>query len=39
MESLGTSLIEAIMILVEFMPILFGSIGIPVFFLEIGTMD
>ncbi|MEC7099867.1 MAG: putative transporter [Pseudomonadota bacterium] len=33
MESLGTSLIEAIMILVEFMPILFGlSIGIPVFF-------
>ena len=34
MESLGTSLIEAIMILVEFMPILFGlSIGIPIFFL------
>ena len=33
MESLGTSLIEAIMILVEFMPILFGlSIGIPIFF-------
>ena len=33
MESLGTSLIEAVMILVEFMPILFGlSIGIPVFF-------
>ena len=33
MESLGTSLIEAIMILVEFMPILFGlSIGIPRFF-------
>ena len=33
MESLGTSLIEAIMILLEFMPILFGlSIGIPVFF-------
>ena len=33
MESLGTRLIEAIMILVEFMPILFGlSIGIPIFF-------
>ena len=33
MESLGTSLIEAIMILVEFMPILFGlSVGIPIFF-------
>ena len=33
MESLGTSLIEAIMILLEFMPILFGlSIGIPIFF-------
>ena len=33
MESLGTSLIEAVMILVEFMPILFGlSIGIPIFF-------
>jgi peptide/bleomycin uptake transporter len=33
MESLGTSLIEAMMILVEFMPILFGlSIGIPIFF-------
>ena len=33
MESLGTSFIEAIMILVEFMPILFGlSIGIPIFF-------
>ena len=33
MESLGTSLIEAIMILVEFLPILFGlSIGIPIFF-------
>ncbi len=33
MESLGTSLIEAIMILIEFMPILFGlSIGIPIFF-------
>ena len=33
MESLGTSLIEALMILVEFMPILFGlSIGIPIFF-------
>ena len=33
MESLGTSFIEALMILVEFMPILFGlSIGIPIFF-------
>ncbi len=33
MESLGTSLIEAIMILIEFMPILFGlSVGIPIFF-------
>ena len=33
MESLGTSFIEAIMILIEFMPILFGlSIGIPIFF-------
>ena len=33
MESLGTSLIEALMILIEFMPILFGlSIGIPIFF-------
>ena len=33
MESLGTSLIEALMILVEFMPILFGlSVSIPIFF-------
>ena len=33
MESLGTSLIEAIMVLVQFTPILFGlSIGIPIFF-------
>ena len=33
MESLGTSLIEAVMILIEFMPILFGlSVGIPIFF-------
>ena len=33
MESLGTSFIEALMILVEFMPILFGlSISIPIFF-------
>ena len=33
MESLGTSLIESIMILVQFIPILFGlSIGIPIFF-------
>ena len=33
MEGLGTSLIEAVMIIVEFLPILFGlSIGIPIFF-------
>ena len=33
MESLGTSFIEAVMIIVEFIPILFGlSIGIPIFF-------
>ena len=33
MESLGTSLIESIMILIQFVPILFGlSIGIPIFF-------
>ena len=33
MESLGTSLIEAVMLLIEFTPILFGlSIGIPIFF-------
>ena len=33
MEGLGTSFIEALMILVEFMPILFGlSISIPIFF-------
>ena len=33
MEGLGTSLIESIMVLVQFMPILFGlSIGIPIFF-------
>jgi len=33
MESLGTSLIEAVMILIQFIPILFGlSIGIPIFF-------
>ena len=33
METLGTSLIEALMILVEFMPILFGlSASIPIFF-------
>ena len=32
MESLGTSLIEAVMLLVEFTPILIGlSIGIPIF--------
>ena len=39
MESLGTSLIESIMILVQFIPILFGlSIGIPIFSLAIGNM-
>jgi len=33
MENLGTSFIEAIMIIVEFLPILFGlSVGIPIFF-------
>ncbi len=33
MQSLGTSLIESIMIIVEFLPILLGlSIGIPIFF-------
>lgn len=33
MESLGTSFIEAIMVIVEFLPILLGlSIGIPIFF-------
>ena len=33
MESLGTSLIEAIMILIEFTPILIGlSVGIPIYF-------
>ena len=33
MEGLGTSFIESIMILVQFVPILFGlSIGIPIFF-------
>ena len=33
MEGLGTSLIESIMILIQFTPILFGlSIGIPIFF-------
>ncbi|WP_435189815.1 putative transporter [Pseudothioglobus sp. nBUS_23] len=33
MESLGTSFISAVMIIVEFLPILFGlSIGIPIFF-------
>ncbi len=33
MESLGTSLIEAIMLLIQFVPILFGlSVGIPIFF-------
>ena len=33
MEGLGTSLIESIMILIQFVPILFGlSVGIPIFF-------
>ena len=33
MESLGTSFIEAIMVIIEFLPILFGlSIAIPIFF-------
>ena len=33
MEGLGTSFIEAVMIVIEFIPILFGlSIGIPIFF-------
>ncbi len=33
MESLGTSLIESIMVLVQFVPILLGlSVGIPIFF-------
>jgi peptide/bleomycin uptake transporter len=33
MESLGTSLIESIMVMVQFVPILFGlSVGIPIFF-------
>tara|TARA_B100001778_G_C18477251_1_gene578608 strand:- start:367 stop:858 length:492 start_codon:yes stop_codon:yes gene_type:complete len=33
MEGLGTSFIESIMILIQFVPILFGlSIGIPIFF-------
>jgi peptide/bleomycin uptake transporter len=39
MESLGTSLIEALMILVEFMPILFGlSMVFQFSFLVIGIM-
>ena len=33
MEGLGTSLIESVMILIQFIPILFGlSVGIPIFF-------
>ncbi len=33
MEGLGTSLIESVMILIQFVPILFGlSVGIPIFF-------
>ena len=40
MEGLGTSFIESIMVLVQFIPILFGlSVGIPIFFLEIGNTD
>ena len=35
MEGLGTSLIEAVMVLIQFIPILLGlSIGIPIFFFE-----
>ena len=35
MESLGTSFIESVMVLVQFIPILFGlSIGIPIFFFD-----
>ena len=34
MEGLGTSFIESVMILIQFVPILFGlSVGIPIFFL------
>ena len=33
MESLGTSLIESVMVIIEFLPILLGlSVGIPIFF-------
>ena len=33
MESLGTSFVESVMVLVQFIPILLGlSIGIPIFF-------
>ena len=33
MESLGTSFIESVMVLIQFVPILLGlSIGIPIFF-------
>ena len=33
MESLGTSLVESVMVLIQFVPILLGlSIGIPIFF-------
>ena len=33
MESLGTSLVESIMVLIQFIPILFGlSVGIPIYF-------
>ena len=35
MEGLGTSLIEAVMVLIQFIPILLGlSIGIPIFFFD-----
>ena len=40
MEGLGTSFIESIMVLVQFVPILFGlSVGIPSSSLVIGNMD
>ena len=33
MESLGTSFVESVMVLIQFVPILFGlSVGIPIFF-------
>ena len=40
MEGLGTSFIESVMVLVQFVPILLGlSVGIPIFFLVTGSMD